>query len=122
VKLVVGFVSLLAFASNDPCGSSSTADSGTTEASVSTATAGSQCTKIETAFCQRAIDCLATSQSLSQCVADGNVKCCADKCNNGSTTSDQSLSACVDAVSALDCNSVATGVSPQACTGIPATQ
>ena len=115
-------IALLAFASQDPCGSSSSADSGTTEASTSTATAGTQCTKIETAFCQRAIDCLATSETLSQCIADGNAKCCADKCGNASSTSDQSLAACVDAVSALDCNSIATGVSPQACMGIPATQ
>jgi len=123
VKLVVGFVALLAFASQDPCGSSSATDGGaTTEASTSHATAGSQCTRIETAFCQRAIDCLATSETLSQCVADGNTKCCADKCGAASSTSDQSLSACVDAVSALDCNSIATGVTPQACSGIPKTQ
>src|SRR5258705_9406826 len=118
MKLAV-VAALLAFASSDnACNTtSSSSDASTTEAGSSTA--GGQCTRIETAFCQRAIDCLATSQSLSQCIADGNAKCCSDKCGSTSTASDDSVASCVAAVHALDCNSVATGVTPPACAGIP---
>jgi hypothetical protein len=95
---------------------------GGTEASTSGQTADGQCTRIETAFCNRMVACAIAVASISQCVADGKVNCCADKCSAASSTSDQSVAACVDAVTNLDCNSVATGVTPTACAGIPKTQ
>jgi hypothetical protein len=95
---------------------------GGAETGTSTETADGQCTKIETAFCNRMVACAIAVASLSQCVADGKVNCCADKCSATSSTSDQSVAACVDAVTNLDCNSVATGVTPPACAGIPKVQ
>jgi hypothetical protein len=94
---------------------------GGADAAASTATAGDQCTKIETAFCMRSQACAIPIVSLSQCVADGNVTCCGSKCSAASSTTEQSVSVCVEAVTNLDCNSLATGATPQACAGIPKT-
>ncbi len=91
-------------------------------ADASTQTAGGQCTRIETAYCQRKIDCLATVQTLSQCVSDANLTCCSDKCASTSSASEQAVAVCVATIGQLDCNSVAQSVTPQACAGIPKTQ
>ncbi len=88
-------------------------------ADASTQTAGGQCTRIETAYCQRRIDCLAYAGTLSQCVNDANLTCCADKCASTSSATEQAVSVCVATIAQLDCNSVATSVTPQACVGIP---
>ena len=73
-------------------------DAGVADAAQPTGTIGGQCTRIDTAYCQRALDCLATSQSLSQCVADAQIKCCSDKCGNPAKSADTAIDACVAAV------------------------
>ena len=88
----------------------------------STQTAGGQCTRIETAYCQRSIDCLAYAGTLSQCVTDRNLTCCADKCGSTSSATEQAVAVCVATIQQLDCNSVAQSVTPQGCAGIPKTQ
>jgi hypothetical protein len=95
------------------------ADAGVVDAGHPTGTIGGQCTRIETAYCQRALDCLATSQSLSQCVADGQIKCCADKCNNPALSPDVAIDACVAAIPQESCNDVVQGGSPSACGPVP---
>jgi len=88
----------------------------------STSSLGGQCTRIETAYCQRAMDCLVYSGTLTQCVNDAELKCCADKCGNPSPTSDGDVATCVQAIGQLDCNSVATGASPAVCANVPKVQ
>ena len=91
-------------------------------ADASTQTAGGQCTCIETAYCQREIDCLAYAGTLSQCVTDRNLTCCSDKCASTSSAKEQAVAVCVATIGQLDCNSVAQSVTPQACAGIPKVQ
>lgn len=94
-------------------------DAGVVDAAHPTGTIGGQCTRIDTAYCQRAIDCLATSQSLSQCVADAQIKCCADKCGNPAVSLETAIDGCVAAVNQESCNDIVQGGTPGGCVGVP---
>ena len=97
-------------------------DAGVAEAAAPTGTIGGQCTKIETAYCQRAIDCLATVETLSQCVADGQLKCCADKCGNPAKSPDTAVDTCAGAIAQDNCNDIVQGGTPAGCVGVPQLQ
>jgi hypothetical protein len=118
MKLAIAALALL----TSGCNAFQTANSdGGADASASTTTAQTQCTAIWTAFCMREPACAIAVPSISQCVADGVVMCCGSKCASISSTSESDLTACTDAITTLDCNSVATMTAPAACAGIPKT-
>ena len=95
------------------------ADAGVVDSGHPAGTIGGQCTRIDTAYCQRALDCLATSQSLSQCVADAQIKCCSDKCGNAAVSLDTAIDGCVAAVNQESCNDIVQGGTPSGCAGVP---
>lgn len=98
-------------------------DAGVHEAAASTGTIGGQCTRIESAYCQHAInDCLAPVGSLSQCVADGQIKCCSDKCGNPAKSPDTAVDTCVAAIAQESCNDIVNGGTPASCAGVPKLQ
>jgi hypothetical protein len=93
----------------------------TSDAAAATGTVQDQCSKIGTAFCQREGQC-AIPVTLSQCVSDQVAACCTSpsQCNTAAQTPDTYVTACVDDIANLDCNSVANSQLPASCQGIPA--
>jgi len=93
------------------------------DAPAATGTVQDQCTKIMTAYCQRESDCLDPDfpGSISQCITDRVATCCvgSTQCNSAAQTPDTYITACVNDIASLDCNSVATDVSPTSCLGLP---
>jgi hypothetical protein len=103
------------------CNLGSDAGASTSDASAATGTVQDQCTKISTAFCERQQEC-AIPVTLSQCVSDEVAACCTgpSQCNAPAQTPDTYITACVDDVGGLDCNSVANNQLPTSCQGLPA--
>lgn len=91
------------------------------DAAAATGTVQDQCTKISTAFCERQQAC-AIPVTLSQCVSDEVAACCTGptQCSAPAKTPDTYITACVDDIGGLDCNSVANNALPTSCQGLPA--
>lgn len=89
------------------------------DANAATGTVGDQCTRIFSAFCLHAINDCAIVDTPSNCVANAQVTCCADKCGKPAITPDRFIEPCVSAVKIEGCNGVAQSLRPTACEGIP---
>lgn len=87
-------------------------------------TIGDQCTRIYTALCQKDISACGAATDLNTCVTNGTTQCCgsSSSCGHGAITPDADIQACVDAVTAEDCNAITNNAIPSVCAGIPATQ
>jgi hypothetical protein len=99
----------------------SPSDAGPVDATA-TGTIGDQCTRVFTALCQRDISVCGASFDLNTCVMSGVTQCCGGTCSHAAISSDTTIDACVQAVSAEDCNSIVNNAIPAACAGVPRTQ
>jgi hypothetical protein len=112
----------LALADTQMCSpATGSSDGGTT--GTATGTIGGQCTLMFTALCTHAInDCSETGFTLADCVASGQVQCCAASCSSKALSTDAVVNACINALEVESCNDVAVNAVPAQCMGVPALQ
>ena len=97
-----------------------TAGSGTTSGASTSMTVLDQCTSIYTELCTQGMQRCGILESLSDCLANDVPSCCTGSvCSESSLSSSSAVDACKAALDAEDCNSVANGVAPSACQGVP---
>jgi len=95
-------------------------DAGTLDAGIQTV--ADQCALIGKEYCaQGAARCgIGLAYTLDQCIAAEAATCCTGSaCSATSGSPPSAVTACEQAIDAEDCNSMANGAVPGACSGVP---
>ena len=92
-------------------------EGGTTDATTTTQTIGTQCTEIITELCSQGLSRCALSYALSDCVSGDMPMCCSsgDSCDKTATSSQSTVDTCKTAIDNADCNYIVNATFPDEC-------
>jgi hypothetical protein len=102
----------------DPCALDGGDDGGAEEAAAAQSV-GTQCTAIDTEFCDQASRC-DLDDDITDCLATFMPQCCSsgNTCDEVSTSSQSDVDACKADIDTTDCNFIVNGAFPSSCQGL----
>jgi hypothetical protein len=92
-------------------------EGGTSDATSTVQTIGTQCTEIITELCSQGLSRCALSYAISDCVASNMPMCCSsgDSCDTKATASQSTVDTCKTAIDNADCNYIVNATYPAEC-------